>query len=94
MVPLLQLDDGSVVTESIVVARKVASLFAPEQMLPTADAPAIDGFVDLWTKRVEPDYYGVLKADSDSQSRYKASVLLESLAAVEDMLWQRKMLDS
>lgn len=93
MVPLLELDDGTVVTESVVVARKVASLFAPAQLLPAGDAGIIDQFVEVWTKRVEPDYYGVLTAESESQSRYKASILLESLAAIEDLLWQRAMRD-
>ena len=88
--PLLELDDGSTVSESVVVARKVAELFAP-QMLPAADAPLIDQLVDTWTKRVEPSYYGVLTAESESQSTYKTVLLLESLAAVDSLLWQRRM---
>ena len=60
-------------------------------MLPAMEAPLIDHFVDLWTKRVEPSYYGVLTAESESQSTYKTALLLESLAEVDRLLWQRRM---
>ena len=92
-VPLLQLDDGSVVVESVDVARKVATTFAPEKLLPAGEEKVVDQFIDLWTNRVEPDYYSVLTAQTESQSRFALSTLLASMAAVEDLLWQRRMYD-
>ena len=93
MVPLLQLDDGSVVTESVVVARRVATEFAGAGLLPAGEVLTVDSFIKLWTGRCEPAYYSVLTAGSEPQARFAASTLLESLAAVEDMLWQRAMRD-
>ena len=62
-VPLLELDDGSVVSESTVITRHIATEFtAQTELLPTYDAPLVDAFIDLWTKRVEPAYYDILSA--------------------------------
>ena len=88
MVPLLQLDDGELVTESVVVARRIATQFdAHAQLLPAADAPAVDAFVRLWTEGVEPAYYDVLRAESESQAKFKTAILLEKLTVVEERLF-------
>ena len=92
-VPLLELDDGSVVVESIDVARKIATDFAPEKLRPTGEERTVDEFISLWTTEVEPNYYSVLTAESETQSRSALSTLVQSLAAVEDQLWQRRMYD-
>ena len=91
----MQLDDGSVVSESVVVARRVAADFASEDinLLPVSAAAEIDSFVELWTGRVEPAYYKVLTASTEPQARTALSSLLETLTVVEDRLWQRRMLD-
>ena len=85
-VPLLQRDDGSVVTESIDVSRCVATEFSDGVLLPPGDAAAIDAFVRHWTNRCEPAYYNVLKADSEFQASAALSGLLETLSQVNEQL--------
>lgn len=95
MVPLLQLDDGSLVTESVPISRRIATQFDEQaQLLPAADAPTVDAFVKLWTGRVEPAYYDVLRADSESQARFKSAALIEVLAQVEERLFAARMRDT
>ena len=60
-------------------------------MLPSAETAAIDAFVGLWTSQVEPAYYTVLKAESETQVRTAVAGLLETLRAVEASLWERTM---
>ena len=98
LVPLLQLDDGSVVSESTVVARRVATEFplgahGGVDLMPSSAVADIDAFVRHWCDVVEPAYYGVLSAETEAQARFKTAGLLEALAQVEDQLWQRRMLD-
>ena len=92
MVPLLQLDDGTLVTESVPVSRRIATDFADELLLPPRDAATIDGFVSLWTKKVEPAYYEVLKAETEPQARFATAGYIESLAAVEEQLFSSAMM--
>lgn len=92
MVPLLELDDGSVVTESVPVARRVATEFTDHANLrPSGDASSVDAFVELWTGKIEPSYYRILSADSEPQCKFAAAGFVEALAEVEDALWQRAM---
>lgn len=91
-VPLLHLDDGSIVTESIGVARHVAANHKESaDLLPDYAAPLVESFVELWTKRVEPSYYGVLSADSEDGAQFARVGLMESIQAVEDHLWRGAM---
>ena len=86
------MDSGEVVTESVVVAQRIATEFASHtDLLPALEKPAIDDFVELWTRRVEPAYYGVLAAPSESQARFATVALLDGLIEVENALWQRAM---
>ena len=95
MVPLLELDDGSLVTESVPVAKRIATEFTEHaQLLPPADTPAVNAFIDHWIGVVEPAYYEVLKADSEPQARFKTTGLLDALAKVEDQLWAGRMRDT
>ena len=94
MVPLLELDDGSVVTESVVVARRVAADFSDRMLLPPGEEATVDRFVKLWTDRCEPAYYDILCAGSEPQARVATAALLACLADVEDQLWQRRLRDS
>ena len=95
LVPLLQLDDGSLVTESVPVARCIATTFdAHVQMLPPADAPAIDSFVSMWTGDVEPAYYSVLRAGSEPKARFATACFTEQLAKVEQCLFACRMRDT
>ena len=92
LVPLLQLDDGSVVTESTHVARRIASDFVEHvDLLPAYEASSIDAFIAHWTGSVEPAYYKVLSAESEDAVRFATVGLLDSLRAVEDRLWQGAM---
>mmetsp|Transcript_10714 Transcript_10714/g.31020 ORF Transcript_10714/g.31020 Transcript_10714/m.31020 type:complete len:92 (-) Transcript_10714:60-335(-) len=87
------MDNGEVVTESAVVARRVATEFRTRHtnLLPSAETAAIDAFVGVWTRQVEPAYYTVLKAESETQVRTAVAGLLETLRAVEASLWERTM---
>jgi glutathione S-transferase len=91
MVPLLQLDDGTLVTESVPVSRRIATEFADQRLLPPRDAPTIDGFVSLWTSSVEPAYYEILRAETEPQARFACAGYIESLAAVEELLFASAM---
>ena len=91
MVPLLQLDDGSVVTESVPVSRRIAMTFGDRTLLPPADTSVVDSFVDLWTRRVEPAYYDVLRASTESQARFATAGYIESLAALDEQLFASAM---
>ena len=83
------MDDASVVTESAVVARRVATEFTEHSnLLPHGDRSTIDEFVDLWTGTVEKKYYDVLSADSESQAKFAVAGFCEALVAVEDALWR------
>ena len=68
-VPLLELDDGSVVVESVDVARRIATDFGGRRLLPIHAERRVDAFVALWTGRAEPAYYAVLTAQSEAQVR-------------------------
>mmetsp|Transcript_37317 Transcript_37317/g.87283 ORF Transcript_37317/g.87283 Transcript_37317/m.87283 type:complete len:90 (-) Transcript_37317:1094-1363(-) len=86
------MDDGSCVTESLDTTRRVATDFTEHaRLLPPAEAPAVDAFVGLWTRRVEPAYYAVLSAPSESVAKRRLVGFVEALAAVEQQLWQRAM---
>jgi len=91
MVPLLQLDDGSVVTESVPVSRRIATEFGDQRLRPPTEASAIDSFVDLWTKEVEPSYYEILRAGTEPQARFATAGFIESLGAVEEQLFSSAM---
>ena len=91
MVPLLQLDDGSLVTESVPVSRRIASQFADEQLLPPRESSRIDEFVAHWTKAVEPAYYEILRADTEPQARFATAGYIETLAVVEEQLFSSAM---
>lgn len=93
MVPLLELDDGSVVTESIPITKRIATEFAPTTMRPAGEASMLDGFVDVWTSACEPAYYNVLRAGSEPEARRAAAGLVEALVSIEDVLWQRALRD-
>ena len=87
-VPLLELDDGSVVSESAVIARHIAMEYTEQaELLPAYGQSLVDAFVDLWTKRVEPAYYSVLSADCEGDAKLATVGLLDALRAVEDQLW-------
>ena len=95
LVPLLQLDDGSLVTESVPISRRVAAEFDEHaQLLPPRVAPIVDSFISLWTGRVEPAYYDVLKAGTESEARYAFAMLLGTLASVEEALFASRMRDT
>ena len=68
-VPLLELDDGTVVVESVDVARRIATDFGDRRLLPTGTERHVDAFVELWTGWVEHTYYAVLTAQSEAQAR-------------------------
>ena len=88
LVPLLQLDDGSITTESIPISRKIATTFDEHvQLLPPPEAPDVDGFVQFWTQSVEPAYYDVLRAETEPQARFATACLLEKLNLVEERLF-------
>lgn len=87
LVPLLQLQDGTLVTESIPVSRKVATSFAGQQLRPPRDAATIENFINLWTERVEPAYYEILRAASEPQARFATVGYLGALSAVEEALF-------
>lgn len=91
MVPLLQLDDGALVTESVPVCRRIATEFADQCLLPPRDASTVDGFVSLWTNKVEPAYYDILRADTEPQARFATAAFIESLATVEEQLFASAM---
>jgi len=91
-VPLLQLDDGSCVSESINVARHIAKVFKDHaDLLPAYGIPLVDAFLDLWTQRVEPAYYKVLGAESEGQVQFALVGLMEAMQAVENILWSSAM---
>jgi len=91
-VPLLELEDGSTVSESTVIARHIATEFtAQTELLPAYDAPLVDAFIDLWTTRVEPAYYGILSAEDEGDAKFATVGFLEALRAVEDQLWVRAL---
>ena len=89
--PLLELDDGTLVTESTPIVRRI---FTEAQMLAPSDAPAVDAFVSAWTSEVEPAYYDVLRAGSEPQARFAMVGLLEALARVEERLFASRMSDT
>lgn len=87
LVPLLQLDDGSVITESIPIARRVAVDFDQHvQLLPPSASGDIESFIHHWTASVEPAYYGVLRASSEAQVQLAVASFLHTLAPVEERL--------
>jgi glutathione S-transferase len=90
-VPLLVLDDGECVSESVVVARRIATEFAPEELLPTSEVQIIDAFVELWTQEVEPAYYSILTANTEPEARRSTAAFLEVLSKVEDAIFQRRL---
>ena len=92
-VPLLELDDGTAISESVGIARHIAHTYKADKvdLLPASRAPEIDSFVELWTQRVEPAYYAVLGAESEDEARFACVGLMESLQAVEDRLWLAAM---
>lgn len=90
LVPLLELDDGSVITESVPIARHVATR-GNTALLPPGDAATIDEYIDLWTGRVEPLYYAVLRATSVLEVRRATASLIEALAAIEERLTVSRM---
>jgi len=92
-VPLLEPDDGNVISESVEIARHIAHTYKADEvdLLPASRAPEIESFVKLWTESVEPAYYAVLGAESEDEARFGCVGLMESLQAVEDRLWMADM---
>ena len=87
LVPLLELDDGSLVTESVPVARAIATRLDPrQQLLPRGAEPCVNGFVNLWTQKVEPAYYDVLRAGSEPQVEVATAAYAATLLRVEEKL--------
>lgn len=87
-VPLLQIGP-EVVIESIDICRRIAAEWPDRGADLSADERHVGPFIELWTGRVEPAYYGVLSAGDESQARFALSGLVGALAEVEDRLWQR-----
>ena len=87
LVPLLELDDGTVVSESVVVARHIAVTFDQHaQLLPPSDQPLVDDFVKFWSSRVEPAYYEILKASSEAQVQIAVDAFRRVLVQVDERL--------
>lgn len=84
-VPLLDLAGEHPIAESLDIARHVAERLGGDALLPAA--PEVEGFISLWTERVETAYYDVLRAQSEPEARRARAALLEALALVEDRLF-------
>ena len=87
LVPLLQLEDGSVVTESVPVARRIATaLDKSGRLMPGEAASRIDSFCQHWTAKVEPAYYDILRAGSEPQVHVATAAFVSTLSQVEKRL--------
>lgn len=93
-VPLLELGEAGeaeAVVESLDIIRRIASEWAGTGTDLAAGARHVEPFIELWTGRVEPAYYELLSAPSEPDARAARAGLIDSLAAVEESLWQRRL---